>query len=57
MNNEYYLYPNGQAAVKWIDELRVYSDEFYVQSALKVYERSGILPVVGFVRKMEIQSK
>lgn len=57
MNNEYYLYPNGQAAVKWIDELRVYSDEFYVQSALKVYERSGILPVVGFVRKIEIKGK
>jgi hypothetical protein len=57
MNNEYYLYPNGQAAVKWIDELRVYSDEFYAQSALKVYERSGILPVVGFVRKMELQGK
>lgn len=57
MDNEYYLYPNGQAAVKWNDELRVYSDEFYVQSALKVYVRSGILPVVGFVRKIEIQGK
>lgn len=57
MHNEYYLYPNGQAAVKWIDELRVYSDEFHVQSALKVYERSGILPVVGFVRKIKIQEK
>ena len=57
MNKEYYLYPNGQAAVKWIDELRVYSDEFYAQSALKVYERTGVLPVVGFVRKIKIQGK
>jgi len=56
MDNEYYLYPNGQAAIKWIDELRVYNDEYYVKNALKVYTRSGVLPIEGFARKIPMQS-
>lgn len=57
MDHEYYLYPNGQAAIIWADELRLYSEEFYVQSALKVYVRSGVLPIVGFARNIKINSK